>query len=296
MAEAIPQPSSAADEGDSGATASDGFDSTERAAAAPDGQPRARKTPEEIIKGLQSENDRMKGKFGRLLSSNYAKTLGADGIIRALEQFEAILAHPETAENVKVGLKQSAAGQWEYAPVSRQKAAQVDADAGMGGDYEDPTVKAIKAYIDERMNPLIEQVGSLRQRNETALQAGGQQKIADMTRRFLSEYPLEGDERSQFAEALSADIANLDPTMLLRMEYDQFKKRVGLPNIEPFLPASLARRAKQNGTRLAGFATDAGLAGSQGAEQAPARGKPMTWAQMQKANALAAERAAREPA
>lgn len=297
MAEALPQLDPAADETDTGAPASGSLDSTERTAAAPDGQPRARKTPEDIIKGLQSENDRVKSRFGKLLSSGYAKELGADGIIRALEQFEAVVRNPDVAKQLQGGaLVQGLDGAWVYKPVANQKAAQVDADAGMGGEYEDPGIKSLRESLESKIENLTMQMNTQRQRGEASLAAGGQQRVGDFVKKFLTEYPLSTEERAEFGEAISSDIQSLDPTMLLKLDYEQFKRRVALPNAEPFLPAALARKAKTNGSHLAGLATDAGTPGSQGADTRPAQQKPMSWQQLQRATAAAALRAATEPA
>lgn len=299
MAEALPQLDPAADAEDTGAPASGSLDATERTAAAPDGQPRARKTPEETIRGLQSENDRVKSKFGKLLSSGYAKELGADGIIRALEQFEAVVRNPDVAKQLQGGaLVQGLDGNWVYKPVANQKSAQVDSDAGLGegGEYEDPAIKRLRSEYDAKFENLTQQITTTRQRSDTSLAAGGQQRVGDFVKKFLTEYPLSQEERAEFGEAISADIQSLDPTMLLRLDYEQFKRRVALPNAEPFLPAALARRAKTNGSHLAGLATDAGTPGSQGAESKPAQQKPMSWQQLQRATAAAALRAATEPA
>lgn len=297
MAEAIPQLDPAGDADDAmGADASVPGAVTDTDSGGPSGQPRAKVNPEEKF---QAKYDKVVNQVGKLLSSNYLKTLGGDGIVRALEQFEAILSHPDTAKSVKESLTQTADGKWRYAPASVRAAAAVDAAAGMGDgtDYEDPTVKALKSYLDERLSPLVDRITALQERSEVAVSAGGQQKIADMTRKFLAEYPLSPEERAEFGEALSRDIANLDSTMLLRMDYDQFRKRVALPNAEPFIPAALARKAKQRGSQLASLATDANGTASLGADQTPAgRPKFKSMNQLNKELAAMALRAAQEPA
>ena len=300
MSEAIPQLDSAGDATDGmGADSAfvDAGVATDTSSGSPNGQPRA-KNPEEKF---QARYDKVVSQVGKLLSSDYLKNLGGDGIVRALEQFEAILEHPETANNVRQSLTQSAEGKWQYRPASVAKAARVDAESGYGTDdasAEDPLIRTMEARLDAKLAPFLERMSALQSRSETALAAGGEQKVADMTRRFKANYPMSPEETAEFAEAMSARIGRLDPSVLLKMNDEQFEEYVGLPSVKKFLPSIFARKAKQRGSQLAGLATDAtsGTA-SLGAMESPAKPpKGETYNQLQKRLAAIAVRASQETA
>lgn len=301
MENEIPQHSPAADTNDEIGTSLDASVAQD-VNASDSGEPRQRqpraKTPEETIRSLQSENDRVKSRFGALLSSDYAKSLGGEGIIRALDQLTAMLSHAETAKSVQEHLRLTPNGQWEYRPPAIDRASGVDSAAGVTGfEEDDPLVRQIEAKLDARITPLLERLNAIQTRSETALSASGDQKLSDLVRRFKSNYPLSQEESAEFGQAVSDRILKLDPSVLLKMSDEQFEDYVGLPAVKKFLPNVLARKAKQRGSQLAGLATDANGTASLGAEQAPA-GKPRaeTWSQLQKRLAAIAEQVAREPA
>jgi hypothetical protein len=297
MAEAIPQLDSAADEmGDIGAEASVDAVSTDTSSGGPDGQPRAKTNPEEKF---QAKYDKVVSQTGRLLSSPYLKTLGADGIIRALEQFEAVISHPEIKKSLETGaLVQGVDGKWQYrAPAAAPTAKPADGS----GDYEDPVIAQIESRMEakygQQIETLAKQVHSLRERNDSALSETSAQKVSDLTRRFLVNYPLSNEERAEFSEGIGERLTRLDPTVVLKMNDEQFEEYVGLPTAKKFLPAIFARKARQRGSQLADLATDANGTASLGADQAPTQpAKPVSRAKLNEMIAAAAMRAAREPA
>jgi hypothetical protein len=242
---------------------------------------------------FQARYDTVRREGGRLLSSPYWKSLGGDGIQRALEQFEAMLEDPSTAKSVKEGLVQNAEGRWVYKPTSQAQAtaAAVDGDA-----FDDPVLKQFESRLDERLGPLIEKINALAPQLNTLSTANATSQVEQMTRRFLAEYPMSPEERAEFSESIGPTIEGMNPQMVLKMNYDQFEDHVGLPKIKKFLPAILARKARTKVSQLADLATDGVGAGSQGADTAPAGKQPvMSMQQLKKSLAAAAEKASREP-
>lgn len=296
MSEMNPQADPAADalngSGPLGAPDSDGADELGSGGEPQGAPPRAKNPREETFQRKWVEHSKQ---AGRLLGSDYLKTLGGDGIVKALEQFEAILSHPETGASVKEHLSQSADGRWQYKPISQQKAASVDSEAGF--DTTDPLVTQFKQLLDERLSPLQDRLTALQSRSELALSAGSEQKVADMTRRFLANYPPSEEERGEVAEAMRRRIDSLDPSNVLRLSDEQFEDMIGLPAVKRFLPKILARKQTKRGSQLADLATDANGTASLGAEQAHAKfPAARNISQINRILGVAAEKAARESA
>lgn len=296
MSAATPQRDPAADLGDFGpaSAASDSTSATTDLGGDPSGAPpRAKTTQDDRTnreKAIQTKYDKLVNLVGSKLQGRWLQELGGDGINEALHQFETLLRDPQVAAVAK-RLARNADGSWGLS-AAQASAARVDADAGLGGDeFVEPWEKA----IDAKLAPILERLSGLVENQQTISQANASEAVARHTRQFLTEYPLSEEERADFSERIGPAIARLNPVMVTKMTYEQFKKYVGLPEAEPYLGNVFERKRTQKRSALADLATDANGTPSLGAEtRSSAPFKPKNITQLSRTLAAAAERAARE--
>lgn len=295
MSEALQTP-----QGDSSAD----LDAAIGAAAAPSGEAQAQnqaggskdelqaKREANALKVIQSKYDKIVNLVGNKLQGRWLQELGGDGIDRALHQFETLLRDPSVASAAR-RLAQNPDGSWTLTPAQRAAAAVdagLDQDSG-SSEFVEPWEKA----IDQRLNPVLERMNALIERVQGVSEVNSNEAISRHTRKFLSDYPLNEEQRAEFSEKIGPAIARLDPQVVMKMTYDNFKSYLGIPNIEPYLEDVIARKQQMKRSAVNGMATDAPGLPSLGAETKPnAPVRPKSINQLQRELAAAAERAARE--
>lgn len=227
-------------------------------------------TPEAKVEDRtwQSRHDRLVQEVSTDLIG-YARTYGGGkNIVGFLKQFEQVLGHPDIGPLAQQYLKTGKVELPKAQPTNEWDEPQAE-----------PEWKPLVSSALAELQSVKQELNEFKTRQ-------GMSAITEHTKKFLSEYPMDDQERAQFNDYMGQQWGTLSANpngagILSKMDYSTFRT-LALPGIEDFRSKIEARRMAKSRGQLAQKATDAPAQATAGNEKRPNGAPPQNAEQLRR--------------
>ncbi len=228
----------------------------------------AQPKPEIEDRSWQSRYDRLKQEVSDELVG-YARTYGGGkNIVGFLKQFEQVLGHPDVGPLAQQLLK---TGRVEFPK------------AQPANEWDEPQAEPEWKPL---VSSALQELQAVKQELTEFKTRQGMTAITDHTKKFLSEYPMDDQERALFNDYMGQQWSTLSAnpngsSILSKMDYTTFRT-LALPGIEEFRSKIEARRMAKSRGQLAQKATDAPAQAPAASEKRPNGAMPQNAEQLRR--------------